>query len=357
MLANPTPEGARDYLVPSRVNPGNFYALPQSPQQFKQLLMVAGFERYFQIARCFRDEDLRADRQPEFTQLDLEMSLRRAGGHPAADRGAVHRDRPQTLRPDLNIPAPFPRLTYDEAMRRFGSDKPDLRYGLELVDLTNAVRGTRVHGLQVARRTAGRHGRRHRCARRRRVQPQGDRRADRDREDLRREGPRVDRVHGRAGGGDGRAGALAGAEVPRARAGAVDRQDRRRARRRPAAHRRRRRRHAREGAGIGGSREAGARRAAPRRSPRSSSSPTRTRCQFCWILEFPLFEWSDEDERYYSVTHPFTAPVAADLDFGADPAAAHSQSPTTSTCNGQEIGGGSIRIHQRDDAGGSLPAR
>ena len=141
ILIKSTPEGARDYLVPSRINPGKFYALPQSPQQLKQLLMVAGFDRYFQIARCFRDEDLRADRQPEFTQLDLEMSFVEAPDVLQLME-ELFTSLVKTVKPDMRLVEPFPRLSYREATERFGTDKPDVRFGLEIKDMSDISANT-----------------------------------------------------------------------------------------------------------------------------------------------------------------------------------------------------------------------
>jgi aspartyl-tRNA synthetase len=154
MLGRSTPEGARDYLVPSRVHNGNFYALPQSPQLYKQILMMAGYDRYVQVARCFRDEDLRADRQPEFTQLDMEMSFVDADDIIGLIDGLVARLAREVL--GLDVPLPLPRMTYDEAMERFGHDAPDLRFGMELVDLTDLAKETEFRVFRGTAEAGGR---------------------------------------------------------------------------------------------------------------------------------------------------------------------------------------------------------
>jgi aspartyl-tRNA synthetase len=154
MLGRSTPEGARDYLVPSRVQNGTFYALPQSPQLYKQILMVAGYDRYVQVARCFRDEDLRADRQPEFTQLDLEMSFVTAEDVIAVIDGLVRRQAKELLGLELSLP--LPRMTYDEAMERFGHDAPDLRFGMEIVDITDLARQTEFRVFKATAEGGGR---------------------------------------------------------------------------------------------------------------------------------------------------------------------------------------------------------
>lgn len=185
MMVNPTPEGARDYLVPSRIHHGSFYALPQSPQQYKQLLMLAGFDRYIQLARCFRDEDLRADRQPEFTQIDLEMSFVDEDDIMEVNEGFVARLFKEIL--NVDIPLPLPRLTYREAMERFGSDKPDTRFGMEIEDISELVEssGFSVFSSAVS---AGGFCTRHRGKRcRRKALPQGNRQAHRARPRHRRE--------------------------------------------------------------------------------------------------------------------------------------------------------------------------
>ncbi len=332
-----TPEGARDYLVPSRVHPGHFYALPQSPQQWKQLLMVAGVDRYFQIARCFRDEDLRGDRQPEFTQLDLEMAFVEQEDILALIEG-LYASMVEALTPDYTVTSPFPRLRYAEAMERFGSDKPDLRYGLELADLTSAVAGTdfqvfanavaaggRVRGIGVPGAAS--------MARR-----EIDRLVD------------VARANG-AGGlvwialdGAGAPETLTPDDVrsPAARFLGVD-----------VVAELARRCGAVRGdlLLVAADQDAVTSRvldALRRQLAEELGLADPSSLAFAFVTEFPLFEWDANEERWSAVHHLFTSPFEEDLPlFDTDPGAIRSNAYDL-ICNGWEIASGSIRIHRRD---------
>lgn len=328
MLTKSTPEGARDYLVPSRVNPGKFYALPQSPQIFKQLLMVAGMERYFQIVRCFRDEDLRADRQPEFTQLDIEMSFVDADDIMDMTEGLIRHVFKGALGVDL--PEKFQRMTWDEAMDKYGSDKPDLRFGMELINMTEAVKGSEFKvfndiidkgGIVKAINVKGDAG----IPRREldglvnfvaiygakglawmQIQPDSSvkspiakffseeylsnilKTAEAEPGDLLlfvADKPSVV------------AAALGALRIEMAkRRGLID----------------------------------------------------ENKLAFTWVVDFPMFEYSEEEKRYVAMHHPFTSPREEDIPLLAtDPGKVYAKAYDM-VLNGTEIGGGSIRIHRRD---------
>jgi aspartyl-tRNA synthetase len=324
ILTRSTPEGARDYLVPSRVNPGEFYALPQSPQLFKQILMVAGFDRYFQIARCFRDEDLRADRQPEFTQIDIELSFTRPPEIYALIEGLLARVFRDAL--DLDLARPFPRLTYAEAMARYGSDKPDTRFGLELVDFSTAFAGS---GFKVFREVLERKGAI------RGLKVPGERFSRKDLDDLVAAAPSF-----------GAKGLVwiriqpDGWQAPVAKF--LSEEEKRRAT---------------EAAGlevgdllflVADTEDVAARAAGSLRLHlgRKLGLVDENAWAPLWIVDFPLVEWSAEDRRWFSVNHPFTAPFDEDLErLESDPGSVRAQGYDV-VLNGFEIGGGSIRIHR-----------
>jgi aspartyl-tRNA synthetase len=327
-LTRSTPEGARDFLVPVRLQPGHWYALPQSPQLFKQLLMVAGMERYYQIARCFRDEDFRADRQPEFTQLDVEASfvdqedvLELGEKLVARIWGEVHGHQVQL---------PLPRLTYADAMARYGSDKPDVRFGNELTDLTGYFAGTEFRVFQAPYVGAV-------------VMPGG---ASQPRKQL-----DAWQDWAKARGARGLAYVLVDAETGELR-GPV-------AKNLSAGH-------------LAGLAEAAGaepgdavffaagRRTASQELLGAARLEIGRRCglidesawAFLWVVDFPMFEPIEDDkgefQGWHAVHHPFTAPTAESLDsFDKDPGSALSNAYDL-VLNGSEIGGGSIRIHQKD---------
>jgi aspartyl-tRNA synthetase len=328
IMIKSTPEGARDYVVPSRVWPGKFFALPQSPQQLKQLLMVAGFERYFQIARCMRDEDLRGDRQPEFTQLDLEMSFVERDDVLAVVEGLVTGLVP-AVAPHKRIISPFPKLSYADAMNRFGSDKPDLRFGMEFVDLTGTFRNSEF---RVFKEVVGSEG-----AIKGIAVPGCASYSRKDQEllgDLVKPAG-VKGVSTLAWTAEGLKGTLAkflSAEETAEAARLLG---------------------TRQGdlACIVADKPAAANKALGilrlEFRDRLKLAPADL-LAFGWIIDFPMFEWSDEEQRWTFAHHPFTMPREEHLDkLDSDPSSVLCNAYDL-VCNGYELSSGSIRIHRRE---------
>lgn len=328
MLTKSTPEGARDYLVPSRGTPGEFYALPQSPQIFKQLLMVAGFERYYQVVRCFRDEDLRADRQPEFTQIDIETSF--------MEKEELLQVIERMMKAIVqeakgrNIELPFPRMTYAEAMERYGSDKPDTRFGMELLDVSEIVQnssfkvfsGTIEKGGQVKAINVKAGA------------------TDYSRKDIDALGEFASR-YGAKGLAwlkieeDGLKGPIAKFFSEEETAGLKEATD------------------AQTGdlllfvadkketvaASLGGLRL---------KLGKERGLIDENQLNFLWVTEFPLLEYDEDEQRYVAMHHPFTMPMAEDLSLlESDPGKVRAEAYDI-VLNGYEIGGGSRRIHERE---------
>ncbi|GAB4339315.1 MAG: aspartate--tRNA ligase [Desulfobulbaceae bacterium] len=327
MLTRSTPEGARDYLVPSRVNPGKFFALPQSPQLFKQLLMISGMDRYYQVVKCFRDEDLRADRQPEFTQIDMEFSFVGEEDIMRVTEGMIAAIFRETI--GVEIVPPFRHMTYDEAMRRYGTDRPDTRFGLELVDLTDTLRDC---GFKVFRSAIDSGG----CVKAINARGCGVF-SRKDLDDLTEYAGRFgakgmawikikedewqspitkffsdEEINGmrEALGAEPGDLILFGADAT------------------PTVH------HVLSELRLELAR-------------RLNLIPEDT-YDFLWITDFPLVEYDESEKRFTALHHPFTSPDETQLDLlESDPAAVRSRAYDL-VLNGNEIGGGSIRIHRRD---------
>ncbi len=328
ILQKSTPEGARDYLVPSRVHPGSFYALPQSPQLFKQLLMCSGYDRYFQIAKCFRDEDLRADRQPEFTQVDMEMSFVDMEDVLDVNERLIARVFKDTL--GVEVPLPLKRMTWQEAMDRFGSDKPDVRFGMELVDVSEVVKGCGFGVFTGALENGG-------SVRGINVKGQGT---------MSRK--KIDKLvdHAKGCGAKGLAylainedgtykssfAKFMTEEEMAALVAAMDGQ--------PgdlllfAADRNKI-----VWEVLGSLRL---------QLGKEFNLYDPNEFAFLWVVDFPQFEWSDDQNRYVAMHHPFTMPYEEDLDkLTTDPGAVRAKAYDI-VLNGCELGGGSIRIYQSD---------
>ncbi|MBD2729380.1 aspartate--tRNA ligase [Nostoc sp. FACHB-892] len=330
ILTRSTPEGARDYVLPSRVNPGEWYALPQSPQLFKQLLMVSGLDRYYQIARCFRDEDLRADRQPEFTQLDMEMSFMSQEEIIELNENLVCHIF-KTVK-GIELQRPFPRLTYAEGMERYGSDKPDTRYGLELVDVSDIVKDS---GFKVFRDTVTNGGivkilpipNGNDVISNVRIKPGGD--LFKEASEAGAKGLAYIRV--RDDGEIDTIGAI------KDNLSVEQKQE--------ILHR--------TGAKAGhlllfGAGEAGTVNKTLDRLRQAIAKEFNLidpeKINLLWITDFPMFEWNADEKRLEALHHPFTAPHPDDL---SDLKTARAQAYDL-VLNGVEVGGGSLRIYQRE---------
>ena len=328
MLTKSTPEGARDYLVPSRVHPGSFYALPQSPQLFKQLLMVSGYDRYFQLARCFRDEDLRADRQPEFTQVDMELSFVDVDDVIDVNERLLARLFKEII--GVDVPLPIQRMTWQEAMDRFGSDKPDTRFGMELNDVTDVVRdcefavfknaiadggsvrgnnakgqGTmprkKIDALVAFVKDYGAKGLAYIA-----IQPDGSIKSS-FAKFMKDEEMQALIVAMQGEPGDLLLFAADKNKIVYASLGAL-------------------RLELADKMGL----------------------LDKNQYNFLWVTEFPLLEWSDEENRFQAMHHPFTMPMEEDLQYiDTDPGRVRAKAYDI-VLNGTEIGGGSVRIHQDD---------
>ena len=326
MLTKSTPEGARDYLVPSRVHPGNFYALPQSPQQYKQLLMVSGMDRYFQIVKCFRDEDLRADRQPEFTQIDLEMSFVDADDVMEINEGFIARMMKEVL--DIDIPLPLPRLPYSEAMRRFGSDKPDTRFGMELSDLSDVVRGCDFSVFASAIENGGSV---------RAISVPGGSSMSRREIDALTEYVKTYRAKGLAW--------ISLGETVKSPIAKFFTEEQLQEIIKAAC--------AQSGDlilivadkdkivfdALGNLRV---------HIAKKLEMIDENKWNFLWVTDFPLLEYDEEENRYTAMHHPFTCPRDVDIEFLETAPQKVLAKAYDIVLNGVEIGGGSIRIHQSD---------
>ena len=329
ILTKSTPEGARDYLVPSRVHPGKFYALPQSPQQYKQLLMLAGFDRYMQIARCFRDEDLRADRQPEFTQIDLEMSFADVDDVIGVNEGFIAYLFEKVLGKKIELP--LKRMPYKEAMERFGSDKPDTRFGYELCDISDIAKACEFKVFSGAVEAGGSV---------RMIKVDGGAKFARKEIDGLAEWIKTYRAKGLAWykiAEDGTVSSSFAKFLKEEEIAAITA-----------------RADAKAGdvifvvadasndvvfASLGALRCECARRL-------NAIDPDRY--DIFWVVEFPLFEYAEDEDRYVAKHHPFTAPMDEDVDIMmTNPAEARAKAYDL-VINGNEAGGGSIRIHSSD---------